>query len=146
MGELAIHLIFPNMPKLNVDGMRRKNEKKKPKIVTNMVNWWYSVPWKSTQFHLVSSYTLALWIGKGIVMSAFTLHNDRGPKCSYTIILTSPISLQKNFLVFDGKISCLKMAKELHLVRCLENTLYSSTEIIMNKTRVMFRNFALRLV
>jgi hypothetical protein len=27
MGELAIHLIFPNMPKLNVDGMRRKNEK-----------------------------------------------------------------------------------------------------------------------
>jgi hypothetical protein len=38
MGELAIHLIFPNMPNLNVDGMRRKNEKKKPKIVTNMVN------------------------------------------------------------------------------------------------------------
>jgi hypothetical protein len=35
MGELAFYLIFPNMPKQNVDGMRRKNEKKNPKIVTN---------------------------------------------------------------------------------------------------------------
>jgi hypothetical protein len=73
-------------------------------------------------------------------MSAFTSHNGRGLKCSYTnfpytIIPTSPISLQKTFLVFDGKISCSKMAKELHLVRCLENTLCSSTEIIMNKKK-----------
>jgi hypothetical protein len=62
------------MPKLNVDRMRRKNEEKKPKIVTNIVNW-YSVSWKSTQFHLFSSYTLTLWIGKGIVISVFPLHN-----------------------------------------------------------------------
>jgi hypothetical protein len=41
MGELGFYSIFPNMPKLNGDGMRRKNEKKKkknPKLLTNMVN------------------------------------------------------------------------------------------------------------
>jgi hypothetical protein len=33
MGELAFYSIFPNLPKLNVDGMRRKNGKKYPKLL-----------------------------------------------------------------------------------------------------------------
>jgi hypothetical protein len=111
------------MPKLNGDGMRRKNEKKKkknPKLLTNMVNW-YLVPWKSTQFHLFSSYTLTLWIGKGIVMSAFPLHNSRGPKCTYIKLslhnnnnnCNYKLTQKKILGFFDGKISCLKMAKRI---------------------------------
>jgi hypothetical protein len=37
------------------------------------------------------------------------------------------------------------MAKELHLVRCFENTLCSSTEIIMDKTKLIFKKLCLSL-